>query len=185
MAQPNWPTHHGSAAFWEELGRTVATFGMLEDTLGMALCVVTGQEPAAEGEALQRQLNEWAERVLRNLKRALCPLANQMEAAWATREGGLTENQAAIIAEDKALAKERNRLCHGAWIAFGRGDEGTVRYFPRKDETRGGHLKTRSLQALAETRERVAGVTKAVIADTEALTNRPFPGKGQQAQQPA
>ena len=38
-----WPTHRGTPAFWEELGRTVAAFGFLEDTLAKATHAPQGQ----------------------------------------------------------------------------------------------------------------------------------------------
>jgi hypothetical protein len=37
----SFPTHRHSAAFWENLGRTVATFGFLEEVLGKAIFAFT------------------------------------------------------------------------------------------------------------------------------------------------
>jgi len=36
---PLFPTHRHSAMFWENLGRTIATFGFLEEVLGKAIFV--------------------------------------------------------------------------------------------------------------------------------------------------
>lgn len=37
----NFPTHRHDPAFWEALGRTVATFGFLEEVLGKAIFAFT------------------------------------------------------------------------------------------------------------------------------------------------
>ena len=36
-----WPTHRHTSQFWEQLGRTVATFGFLEEVLGKAIFAFT------------------------------------------------------------------------------------------------------------------------------------------------
>ena len=174
---PNWPTHKGSEALWEELGRTVATFGMLEDTLARACFHVTGQQRPVEGVDPKAQLDAWAAKLIGSLIEPLKPLAHRLEAAWKALDGKLSDRRAEIIQEIAMLADERNRLCHGAWIAFDEPDRGTVRYFPRKFDVGGDYLATRSVQDLIEIRGRVAAIIEDVIADTEARTGYPFPGR--------
>jgi hypothetical protein len=41
----SFPTHRHSAAFWENLGRTVATFGFLEEVLGKAIFAFIADNP--------------------------------------------------------------------------------------------------------------------------------------------
>ena len=182
---PNWPTHKGSEALWEELGRTVATFGMLEDTLARAQFAVTGQQQQVEGVELERQMQTWASELIKGLIEPLKPLGGKLAAAWKAADGELTDGHRAIANEIRVLADERNRLCHGAWIAFEQPDQGTVRYFARKFDVGGVYLETRSVQDLAEIRGRVKAVIEDVIADTEARTNRPFPGRGNLRPEPA
>ena len=171
---PNWPTHKGSEALWEELGRTIATFGMLEDTLARACFHVTGQQQPVEGVDPKEQLNAWAAELVSNLPETLKPLADRMKAAWKALDGELTERRAAMAHEIKMLADERNRLCHGAWIAFDEQDRGTVRYFPRNFDVGEIFLETRSVEDLAEVRRRVTALINEIIADTQRRTNRPF-----------
>ena len=164
---PNWPTDKGSEALWEELGRTVATFGMLEDTLARAHFHVTGQQKPVDGVELEQQVEAWAAQLISSLPETLKPLADRIEAAWKALDGELTDGHGAIANEIRILADERNRLCHGAWIAFEQPDQGTVRYFARKFDVGGVYLETRSVQDLAEIRGRVKAVIEDVIADTE------------------
>ena len=171
---PDWPTHKGSEALWEELGRTVATFGMLEDVLARAYFHVTGQQQPIEGVDPKEQLEAWAADLIGRLPETLKPLADRMKAAWKTLDGELTERRAAVAHEIKKLADERNRLCHGAWITFDEPDRGTVRYFPRNFDVGEIFLETRSVEDLAEIRRRVTALIVEIIADTQTRTNRPF-----------
>ena len=176
---PDWPTHKGSEALWEELGRTVATFGMLEDTLARAYFHVTGQQQLIEGvdpkeQLPKEQLEAWAADLIGRLPETLKPLADRMKAAWKALDGELTERRAAMADEIKILADERNRLCHGAWVAFNEPDRGTVRYFPRKFDVGEIFLDTRSVEDLAGVRRRVTALISEIIADTQTRTNRPF-----------
>ncbi len=45
-----YPTHFHEAVFWEWLGRTVATFGFLEDVLGRAIFAFTATREYTEQE---------------------------------------------------------------------------------------------------------------------------------------
>ena len=46
----NFPTHRHAPDFWTELGRTVATFGFLEQTLGKAIFALTATQPHDSGD---------------------------------------------------------------------------------------------------------------------------------------
>jgi hypothetical protein len=45
---PLFPTHRHSSMFWESLGRTVATFGFLEEVLGKAIFAFSATTPHPE-----------------------------------------------------------------------------------------------------------------------------------------
>ena len=53
-----FPTHRHDAAFWESLGRAVATFGFLEEILGKAIFSFTGTRCYGEAE-IQQAYTEW------------------------------------------------------------------------------------------------------------------------------
>jgi hypothetical protein len=73
----HFPTQLHSGAFWEQLGRTVATFGFLEDTLGRAIFALSGTVRYVENEIDEAALAKW----LSTLERALAdPLGGLIDA---------------------------------------------------------------------------------------------------------
>jgi hypothetical protein len=66
----NFPTHRHSDKLWEALGRTVATFGFLEETLGKAMFSFTATREIPEDET-QAEFEKW----LPTLQRALSDLS--------------------------------------------------------------------------------------------------------------
>ena len=168
MAQPNWPTQDGNPEFWEELGRAVGTFGMLEYWLAKTLFIVTAQIRVGEGKKVPTDWEGWGTKVIGGLSDTLNPLATKLQKAWRKQDGHLSDTQTAILAEIRDLVDERNQLCHAAWMAFRTGDEGTLFYFPKAQKVPGGNMQTRSLASISETKERVAAVIKEVIRDSSA-----------------
>ena len=58
---PEFPTHMHDPKVWEELGRTVATFGFLEEVLGKAIfafSATTQYSDEAVAEVLERWLGQ-------------------------------------------------------------------------------------------------------------------------------
>src|SRR5688572_14762625 len=109
-----FPTHKHDAAFWESLGRAVATFGFLEEVLGKAIFALTATKKYDETE-LQEAYNEW----LPKLERALTdPLGGLIESyGKAVRDNpdivvvGLEE----LLDLLRKASGVRNVLCHGSW----------------------------------------------------------------------
>jgi len=54
----DFPTHRHAGAFWEALGRTVATFGFLEETIAKAIFVFTGTRDVAAQE-IEAEFEKW------------------------------------------------------------------------------------------------------------------------------
>lgn len=111
-----FPTHMHEGAFWESLGRAVATFGFLEEVLGKAIFALTATRPYDESE-IQQAYQEW----LPKLKRALMdPLGNLIDAyGKAVRDHGAArvENLDELLADLRKASAVRNILCHGSWRA--------------------------------------------------------------------
>ena len=111
---PRYPTHRLDAAFWESLGRTVATFGFLEEVLGKAIFSFTATKPYGASE-IDAAFARW----LRTLQRALRdPLAKLIkDFGKSVREhpqanaGGLEQ----LLSDLLEASKVRNVLCHGSW----------------------------------------------------------------------
>ncbi len=71
-----FPTHRHSGSFWEQLGRTVATFGFLEEVLGRAIFALTATINYEEIE-IEAAFEKW----FPTLERALTdPLGRLIEA---------------------------------------------------------------------------------------------------------
>jgi len=109
-----FPTHLHPAAFWEALGRVVATFGFLEEILGKAIFSFTATREYPETE-IQAAYEKW----LPTLQRALSdPLGGLID----SYEKTVSENPKATISDLEEgidhLRKAsivRNVLCHGSW----------------------------------------------------------------------
>jgi hypothetical protein len=57
-----WPAHRHLPEFWEELGRTIAAFDLLEETLGKAIFAVSATTEYSEDEA-QSVLQKWQDQL--------------------------------------------------------------------------------------------------------------------------
>ena len=70
-----YPTHKHEKAFWESLGRAVATFGFLEEVLSKAIFAFTATRPYNEHE-IQQAYSEWLPKLERTL---IDPLGNLID----------------------------------------------------------------------------------------------------------
>ena len=109
-----YPTHRHSSEFWEALGRTVATYGFLEEILGKAIFVFTATREYQEDE-VKEALENWS----RTLERALYdPLGNLIDSySKSVRENSNStiENLDDLVEKLRKASKVRNVLCHGSW----------------------------------------------------------------------
>ncbi len=76
----NFPTHRHTPEFWEALGRTVATFGFLEEALGKAIFSFTGTRQISPDE-LDGAYEKW----LPTLEKALIDRNRCERHTFATR----------------------------------------------------------------------------------------------------
>lgn len=109
-----FPTHRHEPAFWEALGRAVATFGFLEDTLSKAIFAVTATTHYQE-EEIEEAYKAWHH----TLERALVdPLGNLIDVygkAVRNNSGARVENFDDLLKDLQKASKIRNVICHGSW----------------------------------------------------------------------
>jgi hypothetical protein len=109
-----FPTHRHLGTFWEALGRVVATFGFLEETLGKAIFAFTATQQYPERE-IEAAYKSW----LPNLQRALSdPLGGLIDSyGKAVRENSnaTISNLDELIDHLREASTIRNVLCHGSW----------------------------------------------------------------------
>jgi len=105
-----FPTHRHDPMFWETLGRTVATFGFLEEMLGKAIFAFTATTRHQESE-IDAAFENW----LPTLERALVdPLGSLIDAygkAVRNNSDATIEN----LDETSSGFGNPKRLCHGSW----------------------------------------------------------------------
>lgn len=113
-APQDFPTHLHPPEFWEELGRTVGTFGFLEMTLGRAIFAVTGTREIPEAQA-EEELPKWAKTLEQALKNSLNELINDFGEAVRHNPRCEITNLDVLLSRLSEVSKLRNVLCHGSW----------------------------------------------------------------------
>jgi hypothetical protein len=111
----SYPTHRHDPAFWEALGRVVATFGFLEEILGKAIFAFTATRPYSNMVEAEQAYAAW----LPQLERALTdPLGNLIDvygrAVREHPEAGITDFDD-LLTDLRKASDIRNVLCHGSW----------------------------------------------------------------------
>jgi hypothetical protein len=109
-----FPTHRHSSLFWEQLGRTIATFGFLEEILGRAIFAFTGTTKYDSHE-IQDAYEAWLPKLERALIDPLCNLADSYGKAVRKNQDSTIENVGELVESIKQAAMIRNVLCHGSW----------------------------------------------------------------------
>lgn len=111
---PSFPTQAHTPAFWEALGRTVATFGFLEETLGKAIFAYTGMRVIPE-EQINAAYEKWVLTLQHALSDPLGCLIDTYGKAVRDHGGATIENFDALTDHLREAARMRNVLCHGSW----------------------------------------------------------------------
>ena len=109
-----FPTHRHEAAFWESLGRAVATFGFLEEVLGKAIFSFTATRPYQEAE-IQQAYVEWLPKLKRALSDPLWGLVDEYERSVQNYPHALVPNLDELLKSLRKASKIRNVLCHASW----------------------------------------------------------------------
>ena len=109
-----FPTHLHEPRFWEALGRVVATFGFLEQTLGRAIFAITATTEYSE-EAVTEAVEKWGGTLESALTDALGAKINAYEKAVKANDKIVLGNVQSLIDDLRKAAQVRNVLCHGSW----------------------------------------------------------------------
>ena len=126
-----WPTNCGRPAFWEELGRTVATLAQLEDMLSRAHFALTVSREFADIDQARAAYPQWAKALKQSLTDPLDALAKKLARAFRDDERVPASAAADVLARLDDLRIWRNALCHGAWQDFADDGSATLRFFRR------------------------------------------------------
>lgn len=111
---PVFPTHMQPPQFWEQLGRTIATYGFLEEILGKAIFAFTATRNYSSQE-IDLAYQAWLPQLERALTDQLWNLAESYRKAARENPATTTENLDELVGEIKKATVIRNVLCHGSW----------------------------------------------------------------------
>jgi hypothetical protein len=111
---PDYPTHFHAPAFWEALGRAVATFGFLEEALGKAILAFTGMKEIPE-EEIDAARAAWTSKLERALTGTLGTLIRLYGNAVRDHGHATITTLDGLLAELTDALQVRNALCHGSW----------------------------------------------------------------------
>ncbi|MBZ8141310.1 hypothetical protein CLD22_15575 [Rubrivivax gelatinosus] len=160
----HWPTHRHPPEFWEQLGRTIAAFSFLEETLKKAILAVAATADYGEGE--MRELAKWPDQHRRALTDTLCPLADVYSKVILAHQAADFKDVGVLVDDIKKVADLRNVLCHGSWRAPGADTKSTLQYFT----TGGGKFdEAIDIAWLRELQGRVVNMTCRVIDSVTVL----------------
>lgn len=171
----DWPAHKGSREFWEELGRTVASFGFLEDTLARVCFAMTGSQECKEDEITEEFVQNWIQSLEKPLYDNLNGLIKRIRKAFADDERVPQDVGVDIVERSKALNVWRNALCHGAWTHFDVNGSARLRFFRRTREGAEALDNSLSQEDIARIRSEAVEVTISLMEVTRSI-GVPFPG---------
>jgi hypothetical protein len=109
-----FPTHRHTSAFWEALGRTVGTFGFLEEILAKAIFALTATTEIP-GDRIDEEFERWGSKLERAISDPMGPLIDTYAKALTAHSDATIENQEQLIEDLRYAARIRNVLCHGSW----------------------------------------------------------------------
>jgi hypothetical protein len=110
----NFPTHKHADKFWEALGRTVATFGFLEETLGKAIFSFMATR-RIDNNTLQAEFEKWLPTLQKALADPLGSLIDAYAKAVRANSAATVNDLDDLLADLRQASVVRNVLCHGSW----------------------------------------------------------------------
>ena len=109
-----YPTNQHKVEFWEHLGRTVATYGFLEEILGKAIFALTATKSYPDN-TIEQAYMEWLPKLERALTDPLGSLIDAYGSAIREHQDALVENLDDLLDDLRSASQIRNVLCHGSW----------------------------------------------------------------------
>jgi hypothetical protein len=168
-----YPTNFHDAVFWEWLGRTIGTYGFLEDTLGRAIFSFTGTRKYSEEDA-QKAYEEWLPTLKRALSDPLGGLIDSYSKAVRDHPDATISNFDDLVDDLRKAAVIRNVLCHGSWENPDEAGATTPRFFNRHTEK----FETKvDFAFLQQVQRHVAQLTGVIVSSVTHMGWQ-FPGTG-------
>jgi len=109
-----FPTHAHEGAFWERLGRVIATFGFLEEMLAKAIFAFTATRPYEESE-IEEAFEQWLPKLECALTDPLGGLIDSFGKAVRDHPDEAITNLPDLLNDLRKASAMRNILCHRSW----------------------------------------------------------------------
>jgi len=109
-----YPTHAHEPEFWEYLGRTVATFGFLENVLARAIFAFTGTKKYSEN-TIEQAYEKWLPKLESSLIDPLGGLIDTYGKSVREHQDANIMGFSDLVDDLRDASKIRNVLCHGFW----------------------------------------------------------------------
>ena len=154
-----FPTHGHDPKFWEAFGRTVATFGFLEEILGKAIFAFTGMQKAP-ADMVDTALKEWEKTLERALYDPLGKLIDLYSKAVRDYPDAAMDDFDAFIEDLRTASQYRNVLCHGSWQAPDDAGRSVPLFVNQKQEIFDGSF---DIQSLEQIQKHASGMAVAVM----------------------
>ncbi len=167
----DFPTHKHAPKFWEALGRTVATFGFLEEVLGKAIFAFTGTRRVPSKKA-QAEFEKWLPTLERALSDPLGGLIDSYAKAVQANTGTTITNIDELVVNLRKASVTRNVLCHGSWKIPDKGGKSLPLFVNKKKEV---FQTSIDVAYLKQVQRHVAELICAVISSVTAMGWQ-FPG---------
>ena len=159
---PDWPVNQGPAAFWQELGKTVAAFGYLEHILASTCyaLLATRERAVALLEANDHEaMRRWTKRLLHSQTDSMHRLTLELDRVLnetGVAPGAVRED---LVARLNELRPWRNALCHGAWLSVAEDGSGFLEHVYRYDGLPAGFERNVDVKCLSDIRARTVDIT--------------------------
>lgn len=111
-----YPTHLMPSEFWENVGRTVASFGFLEDVLLRAIVALTYTREVSD-EELKSEISDAAKDLKMAVSDSLSPLIDRYVRLAKAHQAYPFSNLSDLEADLRSATKLRNVIAHGSWQA--------------------------------------------------------------------
>jgi len=167
---PNFPTHRHDAAFWEALGRAVATFGFLEEVLGKAIFAFTATREIPH-DKIESEYAKWLPTLQRALEDPLGGLIDSYSNS-ARKHQNAPPYLDDLVKKLREAAVWRNSICYGTWRAP---DEKGCSLPLYVDKKRGVFETPVDIAALKQLQQHTAELACAVV-NTVTQMGYQFPG---------
>lgn len=169
----NFPTHRHSGEFWEELGRTVASFGFLEEVLGKAIFSFTATREFPEDQ-IAAEFEKWLPTLQRALSDPLGSLVDAYGKAVRNNTAATIVNLNDLLEDLRKAATLRNVLCHASWRAPDKQGRSIPFFVDKKNRIFETPI---DVAYLRQVRAHVVALTSKII-DTVTHMGWQFPGSG-------